>query len=118
MTASRARIKLLPRTPLQVSARPGGAGLALKPYTRALDVYFATLLRGPKGDRGDSATRYVHTQTTAAPVWTVPHNLHARPAVTVVDHLGRQVFPDVAWIDDDIVQITHGAAMTGAVYCS
>lgn len=58
MTASRARIKLLPRTPLQVSARPGGAGLALKPYVRALNVYFATLLRGPKGDTGSSLAAY------------------------------------------------------------
>jgi hypothetical protein len=36
----------------------------------------------------------------------------------VVDHLGQQIYPDVAWLDDDIVQVTHGAALLGAVYCS
>jgi len=63
-----------------------------------------------------SGVRYIHTQSSASSVWTVAHNLNCRPSVDVVDHLGGQIFPDITWVDDNIVQVTHGSAIIGAVY--
>jgi hypothetical protein len=51
-------------------------------------------------------------------VWTVPHNLGRYPSVTVADHLGNVITPDVRYLDDDMVQITHGTALTGYAYCN
>lgn len=61
---------------------------------------------------------YQHTQATPAAIWTVAHNLGRRPSVSVTDHLGNLVLPDVAYVDDDIVQVTHGVPLTGYAYCN
>lgn len=61
---------------------------------------------------------FVYTQSTPSPVWTVPHNLNKRPSVTTVDHLGAQIFGDLVYIDDNIVQVVHGSPITGTVYCN
>lgn len=83
-----------------------------------IDIQLQAALRGEKGDPGSSTSRYVHTQSSPASVWTVAHNLNAKPSVTVADHLGNQIFPDVAFVDQNIVQVTHGLAITGAVFCN
>lgn len=86
-------------------------------------------LRGPAGNAGGTVffdaqtgggdrTTYTHEQTAPAEVWTVPHNLSRKPAVTVVDMLGEQLLSDVRFVDDDIVQITHSAPTIGRVYCN
>ncbi|EQM71785.1 hypothetical protein L682_29525 [Aquipseudomonas alcaligenes OT 69] len=49
-------------------------------------------------------------------MWTVPHNLQRFPSVTVVDSAGRKVEPDITYIDQDIVQITHGRPEIGTAY--
>jgi hypothetical protein len=61
---------------------------------------------------------YTHTQAIAAAVWTVAHNLGRRPSVAVTDHLGNQIWPDVRWVDDNLVQVTHGTPLTGFAYCN
>lgn len=70
-------------------------------------------LAGPPG-----GTTYIHTQTIAAAVWTVAHNLGRRPSVAITDHLGNQIWPDVRWVDDNLVQVTHGTPLTGFAYCN
>jgi hypothetical protein len=75
-------------------------------------------IQGPPGRDGTgAAATYIHTQAIAASVWTVAHNRGRRPAVMVVDNLSRALAADVAYLDDNTLQITHGAPMTGAVYC-
>lgn len=64
------------------------------------------------------ASNYPHTQAIASAVWTVPHNLNRRPSVTTTDNLGRVVYGDVTYVDANIVQITHGSALTGFAYCN
>lgn len=71
---------------------------------------------GKPGAPGGST--YTHAQAIAAAVWTVPHNLGRRPSVTVADHLGNVVHADVTYLDNDLVQVTHGAAITGFAYCN
>ena len=73
-------------------------------------------LQGPAGP--GAAIRYTHTQALAAQVWTVPHNLSSRPSVTVTDNLGAVLAADVQYVDEQIVRVTHGAALTGYVFCN
>lgn len=61
---------------------------------------------------------FVWTQATALAAWTVPHNLGKRCAVTVVDNLDRVIEPDVQYIDDYMVQVTHAMPLVGKVYCN
>ena len=77
---------------------------------------------GPQGQQGPpgggAGATYTHIQSAAAAVWTVAHNLDRYPSVTVVDNLGGQLYPDVRYIDADIVQITHSVPLTGRAYCN
>ena len=95
-----ARITLVPAGPLVLTA-------------------VAELLRGPKGEPGAAgamALGATYTQSDAAAIWTVPHNLGRYPGVTVTDHLGNVISADVSYVDSNIVRITHGMASTGTVY--
>lgn len=75
---------------------------------------------GQKGDKGrdgtNGASTFVWPQVTPMAVWTVPHNLLRYPSVTVVDTLGRQIEADISYIDENIIQITHGAPYAGKAY--
>lgn len=95
-----------------------GALLAFGDAPGQIDIQLQAALRGEKGDPGSSTSRYVHTQSSAAAIWTVAHNLNARPSVSVSDNLNNLVFADVSYIDDNIVRVVHGSAMTGFVYCN
>lgn len=75
-------------------------------------------IQGPPGVNGmGTQSTFIQTQAIAAAVWTVPHNLGRRPAVMVVDNLGAVLGADVAYLDDNVLQVTHGMPMIGAVYC-
>ena len=72
---------------------------------------------GPPGAPG-TADSYEHTQSIPLAIWTVPHNLGRHPSVTVTNTLGEVITPDVNYIDATTVQITHGTALAGFVYCN
>ncbi|MCU9947488.1 hypothetical protein [Pseudomonas sp. PDM13] len=84
---------------------------------RAPAVVVATGPQGPSGrDGAPGGETFQWEQSIALAVWTVPHNLERYPSVTVVDAGGRRVEPDVEYIDQNIVQITHGRPETGRAY--
>jgi hypothetical protein len=62
------------------------------------------------------ATRYVHTQGSAATTWTITHTLGGRPSVTVVDSTGTTVVGDVQYNSDTQVTVTFSAAFSGSAY--
>lgn len=100
---------------------PGAAAhtLTLAPAGPVVLAAVAELLRGPKGEPGAAgamALGATYTQSDAAAIWTVPHNLDRYPGVTVTDHLGNVISADVSYVDSNIVRITHGMALTGTVY--
>ena len=73
--------------------------------------------RGAPGRSGEGAgTTYTWNQSIALSTWTIPHNLDRFPSVTVTDDLGRRVEPDVTYISNDIVQVTHGIPFAGVAY--
>ncbi|KQO23501.1 hypothetical protein [Acidovorax sp. Leaf78] len=88
--------------------------VVLPPDVLPADI--AAVIAGKPGPPGGST--YVHTQTVAAAVWTVAHNLGRRPSVAVTDHLGNLVLADVRYLDDDLVQVAHSTAITGFAYCN
>lgn len=73
---------------------------------------------GLRGLSGANGATYEHTQSIAGTGWTVPHNLNRHPSVTTTDNLGNVIHGDVAYVDANIVQITHGSALTGFAYCN
>jgi len=74
---------------------------------------------GPTGPPGPAGTIlvYVHTQGTAAPNWTVVHNLGHYPAVTVMDTGDNQLIPDMRYVDINTVALAFGSATSGKAYC-
>lgn len=83
-----------------------------QPETISLEL--ADVLRGPPGPSGGETL--VWQQTLALATWTIPHNLRRFPTVVVVDGLGSVVVPDVRYVDENIVQITHGSPFAGTAY--
>lgn len=88
-------------------------------YHRVDDGPFTIMAgqRGAPGRSGEGAgTTYTWNQSIALSTWTIPHNLDRFPSVTVTDNLGRRVEPDVTYISNDIVQVTHGIPFAGVAY--
>lgn len=72
----------------------------------------------PPGPPGSNGATYAHTQSIAGSGWTVAHNLNRHPSITTTDNLGNVIYGDVAYVDANIVQITHGSALIGFAYCN
>ena len=64
---------------------------------------------GPSG----ADANYVHTQVGAASVWTVMHNLHKYPSITVIDSGGSEVVGDVVHDSVDQATLTFSVAFSG-----
>lgn len=65
---------------------------------------------------GGSDAYYRHVQSVAAAVWTVVHNLGKRPAVSVVDSAGDEVYGKVHYDSDTQVTLSFSAAFGGEAY--
>ena len=79
----------------------------------------ATGEQGPAGRPGtNGGETFQFEQEDPAAVWTVPHNLERRPSVMVTDLAGNAVISDIRYIDDNIIQITHGRPVAGFAYCN
>ncbi len=75
--------------------------------------------QGPAGRPGiNGGETYPHHQVIPADVWTIPHNLQRRPSVMVTDLAGNTVISDIRYVDDNIIQITHGRPVAGFAYCN
>lgn len=107
--------------------------LVLTPIgTDSISIEIAQVIKGDKGDKGDtgvgepgpvgppgppgSSATYTWNQTSPLAIWTIPHNTGRFPSVTVVNSSGIVVTPDVRYIDDNTVRVTHSVALTGIAY--
>ena len=63
--------------------------------------------------------RHVHSQDSASALWTVNHNLGAKPGgVTVVDSGDTVVYGNVAYLNLNTLTISFAAAFGGKAYIS
>lgn len=101
---------------VQDVTRPGSSSITstISPPPKEIT---ATLDRAvPVGTGGGSASAFTWTQDIPLSVWTIAHNLGRFPSVTVVDLQGRKVEPDISYVDNTTLQITHGAAYAGKAF--
>jgi hypothetical protein len=70
------------------------------------------------GTGGSAVTSYVHTQSTAAAVWSVTHALGYYPQVMVQDVSFNQLEGDVRFTNANVLTITFSAAVSGVAYLS
>lgn len=83
-----------------------------------IPLELAPILRGPKGDPGESGTggdkHYLHDQQIASDVWTVAHNLGKLPAIYVEDSTGEEIEGAlIGWVDQNTVILTFSSAFGG-----
>ena len=76
---------------------------------------------GPQGPAGEYAPgsgdlHYVHTQSSAASVWSITHNLGKYPAVVVIDSAATSWEGDVAYTSTNGLTITFSAPFSGVAY--
>ena len=72
--------------------------------------------RGPQGPPGDGALQY--TQSGAATIWQITHNLGFKPNVRVQDSAGTDIEGDVHYNSNNAIQINFSTAITGIAYLS
>lgn len=74
--------------------------------------------QGPSGTIDYGQLGYVHTQTTAASVWTVNHGLGFTPNVTVVDSAGTVIEGSYNYPNANTIVLTFAGAFSGKAYFS
>ena len=65
-----------------------------------------------------SRVSYTHTQGVASATWTINHNLHFHPNVTVQDSAGNIVEGEIAYTNSDSLVVTFSTAFSGEAYLS
>lgn len=91
--------------------------------TQANTQVVSVVQTGPAGKAGANGINsndqpFRFTQSQAASVWTVQHNLGRFPTVTVVDSAGNLGFGSVVYIDSNNLVINFGNAFAGDAYLS
>jgi hypothetical protein len=61
----------------------------------------------------DVAEGYIHTQSSAAPVWTINHNLGRRVSVSVFTTGGVEMLAQVTTISTNQVQVSFDGPFAG-----
>lgn len=72
---------------------------------------------GPPGPAGASGGSYVHSQGSAATVWTINHNLGYHPNVTAFAG-ATEIEGDIDHINANTLTITYSYAISGVAYLS
>jgi hypothetical protein len=75
---------------------------------------------GPQGPPGAASAglRYVHTQTTPAATWVIPHGLGRIPSVVLLDPDGQEFDADVLHPSLDTTSVVHGQPTAGTAHLS
>ncbi len=70
-----------------------------------------------KGDPGDAAAQFVHTQSVASATWTVNHNKGVRPLVAVFSPGWVEIEASIVHTTLNQVVVSLNTAQTGFVVC-
>jgi hypothetical protein len=71
---------------------------------------------GGGGPGGSGDLYYLHTQSAAASMWTITHNLGKFPSVTIVDSAGDQVEGNVDHLSANSLTVTFSSAFGGRAF--
>jgi hypothetical protein len=72
----------------------------------------------PGADGNGGGANYLHTQASASAIWTVNHNLGARPTIEVRNNGGQVVLAEITHVSANQATITLVAAMSGTAFCT
>jgi len=61
---------------------------------------------------------YAEDFTSLSNHWEVHHGLGKRPAVTLLDEFGNQMFSDITHIDDDNLIVDYQNYVLGKILCN
>ena len=79
---------------------------------------------GPQGATGAagqtlySDLSYVHTQNSASATWTITHNLHFIPSITVVDSINEGVEGSYSYPNSTSVVLSFSIPISGRAFLS
>ena len=59
---------------------------------------------------------YTHSQSSASETWTVTHNLHRKPSVTIVDSSDNIIHANIVYNSENKLTITFNGATSGKAY--
>lgn len=90
-----------------VTLTSGGAVLELESPAAAITL-----------EAAGNDKHFEHVQSVASSSWTVNHNLDKRPAVTVLDSMGREMEGDVTHVTTLQLTIQFSAPFSGTCYCN
>lgn len=83
-------------------------------YNASTDKYVHTPLSSLSTD-----AHYTHSQSIAAQVWDIYHNLGKYPAIQVANVSGTMMFPEIRHIDFNHAQAVFGnSTFSGVAYCN
>lgn len=73
---------------------------------------------GPPGPPGPSRSVYTHSQSVAASLWTVSHDLGYFPAISVIDVDGYVMYANVRHVSTAQAVINFPSPMSGVASCT
>ena len=73
---------------------------------------------GVDGVDGSGDLSYTHTQAVVASVWTIPHNLGKRPAISILSVGGLEVWGEVLHVNTNLAIVYFDSPFAGLAECS
>lgn len=111
----------VPNDPTPV-LRSSAIGVTVQGHRAVLDtINPAAFATAAQGALADSALQlgnlgYNHTQATPSNAWTINHNLHHKPSITVFFE-GSTIEGTPIHNSDDVAVVTFATAITGTAHC-
>lgn len=70
-----------------------------------------------KGDPGDAAAQFIHTQSAPLDTWTVNHNKGYRPSVQVYSPGWVEIEANIIHVSENQIVVQLNEPLTGFVIC-
>jgi hypothetical protein len=100
----------------EITARDAAIAAAIATEVTNRNTAIATAVSGLGTGSGSSG--YVHTQSVAAVMWTVVHNLGGKPLVDILDTSGDQIgSPEITHLSDNSFTVSFVAPLAGLALC-
>lgn len=102
------------RTVTRVQDQDDVQGTPAEGDTLIYNTTLGVFLYGPPASGADA--HYTHTQSAAASVWSITHNMGKHPSVMVVDTGGTTVEGDVVYLNVNQIELRFSVPFSGFAY--